>query len=450
MSLGAGAGGEGAGIAGVGAGGGGITGAAFAAAAGGGIFAMPARSDAPLCSGAFSGAPALTEGPCFFASMDSATALLTSSSVVPNMSGLVRANARTFAATSSSFAVVLPLSFANIASFCVFHFGSMSETRMCSAMLSTAMSSPVIGDTANFVASAPAPAAAALAFASAARTSGFLWSRTIFMPGAGPGGPVAATPSSIIAHSASSISTSPEASSPASPPRLDPDGSFTVSTGTSAPRSCAMMSRKLIGSGNSSSSPFSKSIVSTTEKSCQSISANASRSFSASSSAVRFAASAERSHSSRCNVRSSKTLLSSSVFSKASMIFGGFKTFTYASANLLNTECMECVCFRKLNSGFPCSRCRSCVTKSAPCLAANCAVSFMTSKSLLAIPSGTSTVNSSFRGATRTFCAAPPAVATTTVPVASFAAFAASVSFMATDASSPPSAYSLNPAIFDL
>ena len=44
---------------------------------------------------------------------------------------------------------------------------------MCSAMSSTATSSPVMGDTANFVASAPAPAAAR-ALASAASTSGFL------------------------------------------------------------------------------------------------------------------------------------------------------------------------------------------------------------------------------------------------------------------------------------
>mmetsp|Transcript_2730 Transcript_2730/g.12222 ORF Transcript_2730/g.12222 Transcript_2730/m.12222 type:complete len:283 (+) Transcript_2730:204-1052(+) len=107
----------------------------------------------------------------FLLSMDSLIAVLTSSSVVPKMSGLVRASINTFVATSSSFAMVLSLSFASIASFCTFHLGSMSEILMCSAIWSTAMSSPVIGDTANLVASTPPEA---FALASAAICSGFL------------------------------------------------------------------------------------------------------------------------------------------------------------------------------------------------------------------------------------------------------------------------------------
>ena len=107
----------------------------------------------------------------FLLSIDSLIAVLTSSSVVPKMSGLVRASISTFVATSSSFAMVLSLSFASIASFCTFHLGSMSEILMCSAIWSTAMSSPVIGDTANLVASTPPEA---FAFASAAICSGFL------------------------------------------------------------------------------------------------------------------------------------------------------------------------------------------------------------------------------------------------------------------------------------
>ena len=169
-----------------GAGGGGMIGAAGIAGGGGGgtgARAIPALSGGAAATGACA-APAGAVRPAFVDSMDATTASFTSSSVVPKMSGRVRASDKTFAAISSSLAIVLPLSFASIASFCVFHFGSMSEMRMCSAMLLTAMSSPVIGETANFVASAPC---AAFAFASAASTSGFLWLRTIFIEGSGPG-----------------------------------------------------------------------------------------------------------------------------------------------------------------------------------------------------------------------------------------------------------------------
>mmetsp|Transcript_11838 Transcript_11838/g.44025 ORF Transcript_11838/g.44025 Transcript_11838/m.44025 type:complete len:301 (+) Transcript_11838:743-1645(+) len=298
--------------------------------------------------------------------MLSATASLTSASFpVPKISGLVRARDNMFAATSSSFALVPPLSFASIAAFCVFHFGSISETRMCSAMSSTAMSSPVMGETANFVASAPPGPAKERALASAASTSGFLWSRTIFIPtGAGRGAAAAATPSAIIARSSSSIGTSPSSSCPVSAgfkSLLDPEAGPVASTGASASRACATMSLKVMGSGKSSSSPSSKSMVSTTAKSCQSTRAKASRSFSTSSSADRFALSTERSHSSRCNARSSRKLFSVSFFKTASRPFGGCKTFAYASANFWKTECMECVVFRNANSLFPCSFLASCV-----------------------------------------------------------------------------------------
>ena len=82
------------------------------------------------------------------------------------MSGLDFAKLTMFFANWSSSTLLLPCNFFNIASFCSFHFGSIKEMRMCSAISSTGTSSPVIGDTANLVALSPLEAAA--------RSSGFL------------------------------------------------------------------------------------------------------------------------------------------------------------------------------------------------------------------------------------------------------------------------------------
>ena len=129
---------------------------------------------------------------------------------------------------------------------------------------------------------------------------------------------------------------------------------------------------------------------------------------------------------------------------------GGMSTFEYASARDVKNVNIECVGFKKLNCGFECSRDVSPVKKLFPFLATNCAVSLMTSKSKLVIPSGTCTVYSSFFGATNTFGAAAPVPATTATPLFSCASFAAASAFAATDAASPPAASSLNAAIRDL
>ena len=110
-----------------------------------------------------------------------------------------------------------------------------------------------------------------------------------------------------------------------------------------------MTSRSASGAGSSSSSSSRKSIVSTTWKSCQSMSAIASRSFSASSSALALAASCERSHSRRCSARSRRPDLSSSFRSRASSSGGGFSTLEYASASEVKNPNIEWVGFRKLN-----------------------------------------------------------------------------------------------------
>ena len=102
----------------------------------------------------------------------------------------------------------------------------------------------------------------------------------------------------------------------------------------------------------------------------------------------------------------------------------------------MKNGCIECVGFRKLNRGFAFSRARSPSMNATPFVAANCAVSLMTSRSALWIPAGKSTENSAFRGAARIFGAAAPVPATATVPVASFAAFAASAAFAAIAAAS--------------
>mmetsp|Transcript_19556 Transcript_19556/g.63497 ORF Transcript_19556/g.63497 Transcript_19556/m.63497 type:complete len:330 (-) Transcript_19556:849-1838(-) len=75
------------------------------------------------------------------------TARLSSSAVLPKMSGRFFASEKTLRKISSSLALVESLIFASMASFCSFHFGSRREMRMCSAICATGTSSPVIGET---------------------------------------------------------------------------------------------------------------------------------------------------------------------------------------------------------------------------------------------------------------------------------------------------------------
>lgn len=71
----------------------------------------------------------------------------------PKMSGRVRASPTRLRVISSSPALVVSLSLLIMASRCSLHRGSMRLMRMCSAISSTATSSPVMGETANRVGS---------------------------------------------------------------------------------------------------------------------------------------------------------------------------------------------------------------------------------------------------------------------------------------------------------
>lgn len=74
----------------------------------------------------------------------------------PNTSGRLRARPTRLREISSSDALVVSRILDSIASRCCFHRGSISEIRMCSAIWSTGIISPVIGDSTIFVAAAAA------------------------------------------------------------------------------------------------------------------------------------------------------------------------------------------------------------------------------------------------------------------------------------------------------
>mmetsp|Transcript_443 Transcript_443/g.899 ORF Transcript_443/g.899 Transcript_443/m.899 type:complete len:299 (-) Transcript_443:1449-2345(-) len=97
------------------------------------------------------------------ASISFCTARDTSSAVEAKMSGRLFARSMMLRPISSSCAMVESRSLAIIASFCSLYLGSMRLIRMCSAIWSTGIFSPVIGEMTYFTASGtPAPASARL------------------------------------------------------------------------------------------------------------------------------------------------------------------------------------------------------------------------------------------------------------------------------------------------
>mmetsp|Transcript_6927 Transcript_6927/g.25532 ORF Transcript_6927/g.25532 Transcript_6927/m.25532 type:complete len:219 (-) Transcript_6927:496-1152(-) len=164
-------------------------------------------------------------------------------------------------------------------------------------------------------------------------------------------------------------------------------------------------SSRVIGGGKSSSSSSANSMVSTTTKSCQSMLAIASLSFSKSSSICCFLVSSAFSHSILLRHFSSMVSLPMYVFSILSVTsFGGIRTLEYVSAKAVKKLKSECVGFKKLNCGFMCSLLVRPERKPFPLRATYWAVSLITSRSIAAMPSETGIVNNCASGSTSSAC----------------------------------------------
>uniref|UniRef100_A0A7C8ZU60 Uncharacterized protein n=1 Tax=Opuntia streptacantha TaxID=393608 RepID=A0A7C8ZU60_OPUST len=220
----------------------------------------------------------------------------------------------------------------------------MREILMCSDISLMGISSPVIGETTNFVGSLSAGVLSSglfqfLTIRIGGSSSSIAAFTSFFLSSPFPSRLAAFIPSSTYCISSSSISISTTF-----------PGSTNSSSSIAETLLLLMTSSRVIGIGSSSSSSSAKSILSTTTKSCQSIIAIWILSCSISSSAFCLACSCDFSHSSLCKHRSSTVVRSATLFLSLSVKpFGGINTFEYASARAVKNMNILWVGLRKWN-----------------------------------------------------------------------------------------------------